>query len=87
MLFPLEEGSYEIQPSGGLSLSGVGFVQLILLPALNIFVLNSLVMLHLPMAKLSTRKHGYKMFLRQHSLKQGSQRLAMNLAPDVASVG
>lgn len=37
-----------------LSLSGLGFVQLILLPALNIFVLNNLVKLHLAMAELST---------------------------------
>lgn len=36
------------------SLSGLVFVQLVLLPALNIFVLNSLVKLHLAMAKLST---------------------------------
>lgn len=36
------------------TLSGLGFVQHNPLPALNIFVLNSLVMLHLAMAKLST---------------------------------
>lgn len=32
----------------------LGFVHLILLPALNIFVLNSLVKLHLAMAEFST---------------------------------
>lgn len=36
------------------TLSGLGFVQHNLLPALNIFVLNSLVRLHLAMAELST---------------------------------